>query len=454
MDTILKGYEVNEATWFYLSLLLIVAVFFRFRRLWSLRNVDLLLLLSMSPGLLLLNMTRGLPMTSPDEVLQVEKLRSLGYGWLFVTTGLCLVRLFFDAWFRRRPLIEQNLNAAGLTFLCVAAFVFQVTRVATEAPAATTVAAVRQAEDLLRREDTNTNTGTTTGPAQRLLSTTGVAAARMVAEPSVAELVAARVMACLSHLAVVLGLVFLGRRHLGDIRLGVAMATMYLLLPCTAYHVNHVAHVMPAALVIWALTFYHRPMVAGGLMGLACGTVFFPAFLLPLWMVFYGRNGSIRFAVALAGVAAVLIGTFAFTATDPQSFVRQWIGSIDWSVLQFQRGQGVGFWASVDSVYRIPVMAAFLVMAICLTIFPLKKNIEHLMSHSAAIVVATQLWYPQHGGVYVLWYLPLLLAVMFRPRLTHLVPPESAPLLKAAREARSDTPSDRTLSSPGRKQLP
>ena len=26
MDTILKGYEVNEATWFYLSLLLIVAV--------------------------------------------------------------------------------------------------------------------------------------------------------------------------------------------------------------------------------------------------------------------------------------------------------------------------------------------------------------------------------------------------------------------------------------------
>ena len=402
MDTILKGYEVNAATWFYLSLLLIVAVFFRFRRLWSLRNVDLLLLLSVSPGLLLLNVARGLP--SGEEG---EKLRALAYGWLFVTTGLCLVRLFFDAWFRRRPLIEQNLNAAGLTFLCVAAFVFQVTRVATEDPAATTVAAVRQAEDLLRREDTNTNTGTTTGPAQRLLSATGVAAARIVAEPSVAELVA-----------------------------------------------NHVAHVLPAALVIWALTFYHRPMVAGGLMGLACGTVFFPVFLLPLWMVFYGRNGSIRFAVALAGVAAVLIGTFAFTATDPQSFVRQWIGSIDWSVLQFQRSQGVGFWASVDPAYRIPVMAAFVVMTICLTIFPLKKNIEHLMSHSAAIVVATQLWYPQHGGVYVLWYLPLLLAVVFRPRLTHLVPPESAPLLKAAREAQSDTPSDRTFSSPGRKQLP
>ena len=282
MDIILKGYEVNSATWFYLSLLLIVAVFFRFRRLWSLRNLDLLLLLSVSPGLLILSHASGMPVTTKPEIEAVRSVETFGYGWLFVATGLFLVRLFLDSWFRRRPLIEQNLNSAGLTFLCVSAFVFQVTRVATESPAATTVAAVRQAEGLLSREDSHERTSA--GPAQRLLSATGVAAARLVAEPSVAELVAARVMACLSHLAVVLGLVFLGRRHLGDIRLGVSMATMYLLLPCTAYQVNHVAHVMPAALVIWALTFYHKPMIAGGLMGLACGTVFFPAFLLPLWM--------------------------------------------------------------------------------------------------------------------------------------------------------------------------
>lgn len=451
MDTILRGYEVNSATWFYLSLLLIVAVYFRFRRLWSLRNLDLILLMSVSPGLLFLDAARSMPVFNEVDLEKVRSLRSLGFGWLFVTTGLFLIRLFADAWFRRRPLIEQNLNAAGLTFLCVAAFVFQVTRVATEAPSATTVAAVRDAGDLLSGEAAEADSRT--APAQRLLSATGVAAARLAVDPSVAELVAARVMACLSHLAVVLGLVFLGRRHLGDIRLGVAMATLYLLLPCTAYQVNQVAHVLPAALVIWALTFYQKPMVAGGLMGLACGTVFFPAFLLPLWMVFYGRNGSIRFAVALAGVAAVLISTFAFTSADPQSFVQQWIGSIDWSVLQFRRGHGVGFWAAVDSVYRIPVMAAFLVMVVCLSIFPLKKNIEHLMAHSTAIIVATQLWYPVHGGVYVLWYLPLLLSVMFRPRLTHLVPPESAPLLKAAREAQTGEQTDRTFSSTGRQQL-
>jgi len=33
------------------------------------------------------------------------------------------------------------------------------------------------------------------------------------------------------------------------------------------------------------------------------------------------------------------------------------------------------------------------------------------------VVVATQFWYSHQGGVYLLWYLPLLLLVVFRPRL-------------------------------------
>ena len=46
MDEILTGYEVNQPTWFYLSFLLITAVFFKFGRIWSLRNLDLVLLLA------------------------------------------------------------------------------------------------------------------------------------------------------------------------------------------------------------------------------------------------------------------------------------------------------------------------------------------------------------------------------------------------------------------------
>jgi hypothetical protein len=445
MDYILQGYQVNEATWFYLSLLLIVAVFFRFNRLWSLRNVDLILLLSISPGLLLLNSLHP----------------TFGYAWLFVCTGLLLLRLFLDPIFKRRPLLEQNLNASGLAFLCFAAFAFQVTKVATEPPAASTVASVRQADELLRRKDGSTARASSeivSGPATTLITaTTAVAPARLVAHNSnrvvSAELIAARIIACLSHLAVIVGLIYLGKRHLGDIRLGVAMATLYLLLPSTAYQVSNVDHVLPAALVIWSLAFYYKPMIAGGLMGLACGTVFFPAFLLPLWVAFYGRQGAIRFVAALGIVASVLIGTLALTAADSQSFIRQMIGSIDWSILQFQNGEGVGFWAAISPVYRLPVMAVFLVGVVMMTIFPRRKSIEHLMAHSAAIVVATQLWYPQHGGIYVMWYLPLVLGVVFRPRLAHLVPPDSAPLLRVARTAHTEGRQERTFSTVNRQQL-
>ena len=117
MEGNLPGYHVNEASWFYLSLILIVAVFFRFGRVWSLRNLDLLLLLSITPGLLLVR----------EQFL-------VGYVWLFVVTGLLLLRLCCDRLWERRPRFEQNLNSSGLAFLCFAAFVFLITVVITQPP--------------------------------------------------------------------------------------------------------------------------------------------------------------------------------------------------------------------------------------------------------------------------------------------------------------------------------
>jgi hypothetical protein len=453
MTNIFAHYQLNDATWFFLSLLLILAVFFRFNRLWSLRNLDLLLLLAISPGVLFLS----------KEYRDGDS--NAGYVWLFVCSGALLLRLFLDSRFKRRPLLEQNLNASGLGLLCVAAFAFQVTRVVSEPIPESTLATVQEAGEMLNRQDTTGNGESTpksessepvVGPATKVVAAMGgVAPARMVAGASGfrAEIIAARIVACLSHLAVILGMIFLGRKHLGDVKLGVAMATLYLLMPSTALKVSNVNHILPAAFVIWALVYYNKPMIAGALMGLACGTVFFPAFLLPLWMVFYGRQGSIRFGLALGIIGAILLSTFALTAADSQSFLRQFVGSIDWSVLQLQTDAGQGFWSSDWIAYRLPVMAGFLVMVGVLAVFPRKKNIEHLMAHSAAIVVGTQLWYTQGGGIYVLWYLPLLLTVVFRPRLTHLVPPEATPLLQAARQKSDEARKERTFSSTGRHKL-
>jgi hypothetical protein len=156
------------------------------------------------------------------------------------------------------------------------------------------------------------------------------------------------------------------------------------------------------------------------LLGLACGTLFFAWFLVPIWLAFYWKRGAVRFGMALVSVAAVLLACLVLTSADTSSFTRQIIGSIDWMALKFDGGQGMGFWSLYDAAYRIPVFTLFVIMLVMLTIWPVQKNLEHLLAHSATTVVATQFWYPQEGGVYVLWYLPLAIIVMFRPRLNHL----------------------------------
>jgi hypothetical protein len=428
MNYILHGYSVNEPTWFYLSLLLIIAVFFRFGRLWSLRNLDLTLLLSIAPALLL-----------------APHLPAMGYLWLFIATGLLLVRVIFDALFTRRPRFPQNMNAAGLTFLCAAAFAFLMTKVMAEPPPASTVEEVRRAKQLLNGGEVEAPTDREhvpeAGPSSHLLYAVVVAPSNAVVAESpgefdayLSEQFAARAMAILAHLGVITGLICLAYWHFGDVQLGLAMATLYLLLPCTAFEVGKVNHVLPAALIVWAFVAYRRVLVSGCLIGLACGTLFFPVFLLPLWVGFYGKRGAVRFSLALGVVAVLLVGSYLLTADASHSFVRHTFGEIDWGILQFREIEPAGFWSIYPAAYRIPVFVSFLVLLVALTIWPRKKNLGDLMAHSAAIVIAIQFWYPQQGGVYVLWYLPILLMVVFRPQLNTQFPPELKPLLSVFRE--------------------
>ena len=61
----------------------------------------------------------------------------------------------------------------------------------------------------------------------------------------------------------------IGYRHFENIKMGIGAATLYLMLPYTAQMTGHVDHVLPAALLVWAVVFYRRPALAGIFMGLA-----------------------------------------------------------------------------------------------------------------------------------------------------------------------------------------
>jgi len=417
MEILLEGYSVNPPTWFYLSTLLIMAVFFRFNRVWSIRNLDLLLILGVTPGLLLVEAGSDIS-------------RRLGYVWLFTISALLSLRLFLDPVLVRRPQVGQNLNSGGLAFLCIAAAAFLTAQAVKETLPRGTTATVHEAEAMLNRVPTPVPSPMQDEPQVG-------PAATLIAAPVgiVFEDLAARVLSVLAHAAVVTGLILVGRNLFGDSQLGLAMGTLYLLLPCTALDVGEFNHVLPSALIVWAVVCYRKPIVAGILLGLACGTMFFPVFLLPVWLAFYGRRGALRFGLALGVVALVMVGCLALTSTDTSALVRKTLGSIDIASIAFRGDpQADGFWKDTDylSVYRIPVIASYIVLLVFVTFWPRKKNLEHLLASSALVIIGTQFWYPRQGGVFILWYLPLLLLVTFRPRLVHLLPPESA---SAAAEA-------------------
>ena len=53
MQEILFGYRLNPTTWAYISALMMIGIYFKFRRFWSVRNLDLVALIGFSPGFLL-----------------------------------------------------------------------------------------------------------------------------------------------------------------------------------------------------------------------------------------------------------------------------------------------------------------------------------------------------------------------------------------------------------------
>jgi len=411
MRGILFEFDLHPTTWVYMSSLMTVGIYFKFRRLWSVRNLDLIALIAFAPGLLLV--------THGQE--------QLGYTWLFSVSGFFLIRLLLDVVMIRRPLLEPNLSASGLTFTGVALLVFLMTRVGTAPVEEGDRAGPQRLEQLLARQESKTDKAELSqhGPGYPLFYLFASFANRAYAPPDTAEPETsrrariedrtARTTAILAHLALVIGLVLIGYRHFDSMQTGVAVATLYLLLPYTAQIPSRVDHVLPAALLVWAVAAYRRPLVAGILLGLAAGVIYYPLFLLPLWCGFYWRRGLLRFCLGVLGTLVLLVASLALTASNWHSFVGQLQQMFGWTDLL--RGEATGFWQYHDSMFRLPVMAAFLALCGSLALWPPQKNLGTLLSCSAAVMLGTQFWHAQHGGIYMGWYLPLLVLTIFRPNL-------------------------------------
>ena len=418
---------VDPATWFYLSSLLMIGLFFKFGRIWSVRNLDLVLLILLAPGLLFIHygseMARSDDSESQSSVrgeadvakaaveanadtlsksdgqaATAKRVQRYGYYWLFGIGFVWLIRLLADPLMVRRPLLEPNLTGGGLTFIGCSLFVFLMANVINKSPEPeSSPAAVANST-----EENESPRMPQAGPGYR----------HFVNLP-----IGARKMLCITaHLAVVVSMVLIGYRHFDNIVMGVGAATLYLMLPYTSVMTNRVQHVLPAALIVNALLCYRRPLAAGTLLGLAGGLAYYPLFLLPLWISFYWSRGRYRFLSSYGLTLVVLtIALLVSSANRWADFC--WMYGLRWPAME---GLG-GIWSPAfdgwSPFYRLPVIAAFAVLAIGLAIWPAQKNLGSLLSCTSAVMVGTQFWHGYGGGTFIAWYVPMLLLTTFRPNL-------------------------------------
>jgi hypothetical protein len=473
MSEVLFQYnKISPTTWVYLSSLLVIVVYFKFNRFWSVRNLDLVLLILLAPGLLMVNqsLARQDPAVSsatdatavselpPAEAASAEsrsddssaddspvavaasatsaglsptesrRVAFYGYLWLFAVALLWLVRMLLDPTMVRRPLLEPNLSSGGLIFMGCSLFVFLMANVITSDLSPDDLRGAQGGHALLERHDT---TGAANqaedyrrfGPGYYFLhalpsvpTTPFVEASQD--QPQRAFAVVSKTMAILSHLAVVAALVVIGYWHFENVRMGIGAATLYLMLPYTAQMTGHVDHVLPAALLLWAIVLYRRPALAGIFIGLAISVFYYPLFLLPLWISFYWQRGLARFGLGALGSVAVMVLSLVFVSKDLPAFWAKFqpMFALWLPVTANLRGiWGLGW----DPWYRLPVIAGCIVLAGCMAIWPSHKNLGTLLSCSAAMMLGVQFWhgFGLGGGMYMAWFLPLVLMTVFRPNL-------------------------------------
>ncbi len=495
MPTSFFQYEMLPTTWFFVSALIILATFFKFNRFWSVRNIDLIGLILLTPGLIFLAM----------------KNTPTGYYWLFGVGLLLVVRLVFDTVMVRRPLLEPNLSPGGLTFSCLFLLLFvfaaltinrgthidtvrtvRLEQILTARhlhdkvginPATLTIspsqlpnlapgflpflALAEQAnlafappqairEEIVQADMRQNSAEASTSPTAPMgsapfsspdipkpeflldeflsdrvgqLSSTGetlpVTSASLpsaqrqddlVIAPRLPMLALFLTLAIVGHVLIVSALIAIGHWHFGSIQTGIACATLYLLHPYTNQMLGRIDHLLPGALLLWAVVMYRRPFFSGFWIGTAAALVWYPLCLIPLWCSFYWRRGGIRFLVGTGSALALFVLLLLFSPASLGNYGQQFLhlaGKSAW--LLFTAPDGL--WVNYTMGYRVPVVAMYFVFCFGMFLWPARKHLATLLCGTALLMLGAQFWQLHQGGLYMAWYLPLVILTIFRPNL-------------------------------------
>ena len=241
---------------------------------------------------------------------------------------------------------------------------------------------------------------------------------------------AADAAAIIFDLGTIVGLVFLGRRLRAGregTRLGLILAWAWAACPFTVLGLTvHTNDALISMLSVLALLALARPLLSGGLLGLATAAKFSPAGLLPLLASprQRGRKGTLIFLTAFAVVVAG-----AIVAWLPSKGVGYfWDRTIGF---QLTRLDVFSPWALHGGLHplQLALEALAIVLVIAVAFVPKERSLTRICALAGAVTIAIQLPATHWYFYYIMWFLPFALVAM-------LVSDPSKPL--RARIAQSD----------------
>jgi hypothetical protein len=249
------------------------------------------------------------------------------------------------------------------------------------------------------------------------------------------KLPAAHATAIAFDLLVLLGLLLVGRRFSGT-RLGVMLAFAWAAYPFTLYVSNSNTNdtIMPALLVFgfWLAT---SPWARGGLLALAGWTKFAALLLVPLWASYEDAPGRAsskpRFA---AGFALASLASFSilFLEPDPLHATRVfWDRTFGW---QIGRDSPFSIWGwgqyHADGIpdlgwVQTVLIVALVVGTIAVYFFPRRKSPLQLAALTAALLIGFELTLTHWSYLYIPWFLPFVAFAVLAP--VEVRQPDEAP---------------------------
>ncbi len=225
-------------------------------------------------------------------------------------------------------------------------------------------------------------------------------------------------------------------------RLGLILAFGWVAYPYTAYTLQSNANdSLLAALLIWSLVLFARPIARGALLAIAVLTKFAPLALLPLYAAGErglalrrgpdrtARRGLLAFGLAFLLVAALLL---AHPAIDP-GLAELWRRTVQ---SQLDRNSPFSIWGQIDlGPLHTVVKAAVVALGVLVAFRPRRRSPVQIAALSAALLIAVELTLEHWFYLYIPWFLGALLVAIAARDSNSVAPP--GPVARGVQELSS-----------------